>query len=200
MSKLKEELDLILAQSFDYGDLHQAPNELIRVPASVLCLFAGENFARSDVLLIKRSTTVATHVSQIAFPGGGMEDLDQADPLRTALRETREEVGLGPEGILVSGILPGFPTVTGDYWVTPVLALGSEPIRNQPFTLDHRESETAEWVSVEVLQNSRFLERRMVRGVERELPVFKWGEDRMWGLTALIFDLILHRYAKLNLC
>ena len=35
-------------------------------------------------------------------------------------------------------------------------------------------------------------------GVELELPVFSWGNERMWGLTALIFDLILRRYAKLS--
>ena len=82
--------------------------------ASVLVLFSGKNFQDSEILLLKRSSTVLTHPDQVAFPGGGVEERDQGNVIETALRETEEEVGLFREGILPFGALPGLPTVSGE--------------------------------------------------------------------------------------
>ena len=168
------------------------------VRASVLALFHGEDFMSSEVLLIKRSETVLTHVGQVAFPGGGVEDQDKGDLIRTALRETREEVGLSPEGILAIGLLPGLPTVNGGMGVVPVLAMADRQVREAPLIPDLNEVAFTEWVPVLDLVETRTEVPREVRGQSLLLPEFRWKSERMWGLTALIFDLILRRYAKIR--
>lgn len=74
-----------------------------------------------QVLLTRRTEHLRDHAGQISFPGGRQE-VDDADVIATALRETQEEVGLGRDFIDVVGTLPVYATVTG-FVVTPVVAL-----------------------------------------------------------------------------
>ncbi len=199
MSKLVQELGLVLQDPLDYGPrFHDQQGS--KVNAAVLALFSGPSLLESEILLIKRSLTVVTHAGQVALPGGGVEDVDQNDCVATALRETYEEVGLQPQGMSVVGLLPSFPTVSGGYFVSPVLGVADRDTRSLSFNLDSREVGRCAWVSVSELKATRSLEKHMVRGVEMELPFFQWGEEKMWGLTALIFDLILRRYDNLKVC
>ncbi|MGX5697964.1 NUDIX domain-containing protein [Agromyces soli] len=50
-----------------------------------------------DVLLLRRAATLGTHAGQIAFPGGRLEASDRG-PVDAAVREAREETGVGPRG------------------------------------------------------------------------------------------------------
>jgi 8-oxo-dGTP pyrophosphatase MutT (NUDIX family) len=172
--------------------------EALGARASVLALFSGESFQNSEILLLKRSSTVLTHPDQVAFPGGGVEDRDLGSLVETALRETFEEVGLSREGIHPFGILPGLPTVTGGVFVSPVLALATPSVRGSPIIPDPSEVAHADWVRIQDLISSRKEEERMVRGIKMSLPEFQWKGERMWGMTALIFDLILRRYARIG--
>ncbi|MBU6152962.1 MAG: CoA pyrophosphatase [Bdellovibrionales bacterium] len=166
--------------------------------AAVLVLFSGESFLQAEMLLMKRSSTVITHPDQIAFPGGGVEDRDQGSLIETALRETQEEVGLGREGIMPIGLLPELPTVSGGVWVTPVVAYASEKARRSILKLDSSEVAHSDWDLISNLLSTRKEESRSVRGVSVNLPEFQWKGERMWGMTALIFDLILQRYARIG--
>ncbi len=174
-------------QDFDFSD---------RKPAAVLTLFRGKTFLTSEVLLILRSMQVTLNPGQVAFPGGIVEPEDNGDVRNAAVRECFEEVGLQSKSIQPLGLLPELPTVSDRVKVIPVIGIYQGA--HQPFVLDPREVSKAEWVKLADLKSSRTTERRMVRGVERELPVFAWGSERMWGLSALIFDLILRRYDRLS--
>jgi 8-oxo-dGTP pyrophosphatase MutT (NUDIX family) len=59
------------------------------------------------------------HAGQVAFPGGRLEELD-SNPIETALRESKEEVGLRPEHVAILGCLHRLRTVS-NYLVTPVI-------------------------------------------------------------------------------
>jgi 8-oxo-dGTP pyrophosphatase MutT (NUDIX family) len=73
------------------------------------------------VLLTQRTDHLTDHAGQISFPCGRAE-LEDADAIATALRETEEEVGLPRRHIEVIGTLPTYTTVT-NFVVTPVVAL-----------------------------------------------------------------------------
>jgi 8-oxo-dGTP pyrophosphatase MutT (NUDIX family) len=164
--------------------------------ASVLALFRGADFESSEILLTKRSSTVVTHAGQVAFPGGRLEDADLRDPVRTAIREAREETGIPHSRIRPAGFMPQVPTVTSGFFVIPVLAAlepGTVPLIPDPVEVEH-----AGWVKVSALRETRSEELHTVRGTEILLPVFKWESERVWGLTALIFDSILRRYDNLG--
>ena len=73
------------------------------------------------VLLTRRTDHLHDHPGQVSFPGGRV-DLGDADAVATALRESREEIGLHASHIRVLGQLPTYTTGTG-FVVTPVVSL-----------------------------------------------------------------------------
>jgi 8-oxo-dGTP pyrophosphatase MutT (NUDIX family) len=73
------------------------------------------------VLLTQRTNHLRDHAGQISFPGGRM-DPEDAGPEETALRESKEEIGLDPNRVEIIGHLPEYLTVSG-YSVTPVVGL-----------------------------------------------------------------------------
>ena len=74
-----------------------------------------------SVLLTQRTNHLRDHAGQISFPGGRMDPEDQS-PNDTALRESKEEIGLDPGRVEIIGHLPQYLTVSG-YSVTPVVGL-----------------------------------------------------------------------------
>lgn len=149
-------------------------------PAGVLVAII-ERAPHLTVLLTRRSADLKHHASQISFPGGSMETCD-ASILETALRETREEVGILPTAVEVIGNLDPHPTVTG-YAVTPVVGL-VEP----PFTLqvDRREVDVAFEVPLEFLMDPANVQHsvRTFRGHTIPTLEFHFGGHRIWGATA----------------
>ncbi|MBP7601647.1 MAG: CoA pyrophosphatase, partial [Thermoflexales bacterium] len=58
----------------------------------------------AQVVLTRRTETLGKHRGQISFPGGRMDPGD-LDLIQTALRETREELGIDVSGADVLGTL-----------------------------------------------------------------------------------------------
>src|SRR3546814_21073295 len=59
------------------------------------------------VIFTRRASHLYDHAGQISFPGGRIES-DDSDAVAAALRETREEIGIGPEFIEIIGTPPSF--------------------------------------------------------------------------------------------
>ena len=92
--------------------------------AAVMLLF-GEGEDGPDVLLTERAASLREHAGQVAFPGGGLDDADGTglDGIVTAgLRETLEETGADPDGIVPLTTLPAVTIPVSGFAVTPVVA------------------------------------------------------------------------------
>ncbi len=135
------------------------------------------------LILTKRSSHLAHHPGQIAFPGGKVDPGDPT-PEAAALREAFEEVGLPTGSVQVLGRLAEHETVTG-FRITPVVA-----VVTQPFTPVAEPGEVDEVFSVpisHVLDPARFrIERRRWRGEWRRFYVVPYGPYYIWGATARI--------------
>ncbi len=134
-----------------------------------------------SVLLTQRAAELTQHAGQVSFPGGSMEEAD-ADIIETALRETREEIGIVEAEISVVGYLPPMPTITG-FAVTPVVGLIQAGIELE---LDTTEVEYAFEVPLPFLldpANQRQVERDFSG---RRVPMieFHYAGERIWGATA----------------
>lgn len=153
------------------------------VPASVLVPIVAH--PRPTVLLTQRTSHLANHSGQIAFPGGKVDETD-ADAIDAALREAEEEVGLTPDFIQVIGTLPIYTTGSA-FIITPVVALV------QPgFTLTPNEGEVADVfeVPLDFLMNPAHHRRHslMAEGLRRDwfsMPYQDADIERfIWGATA----------------
>ena len=157
-------------------------------PASVLVplhVDSGELWT----LLTKRTDTLPTHRSQIAFPGGAL-DLGE-DSWRAALREAQEEVGIDAGKVLRLGQLDEVESPVG-FRVVP--CVGAVPF---PYEARPNEAEIAEVFSLPLtaFANPRLVEDRTVRidGVPRNLRIYHVANRQIWGLTARILQNLLER-------
>ena len=142
------------------------------------------------VILTVRTADLASHAGQIAFPGGKIER-DDASPVAAALRETREETGLGATLIEPIGYLDLYLTFSG-FRILPTVA------RVQPgFTLTLNPSEVTEAFEVPL----KFLmtpanharKTRDWRGIEREYYEILFENRYIWGITAGILRNLYER-------
>ncbi len=136
-----------------------------------------------SVLFTRRAAHLRYHAGQVSFPGGRMEPGD-ADVLATALRETREEVGIDARNVRIAGFLPSLPTVSG-YAVTPVVGLVSG---DTPHIADPAEVERIFEVPLDFLLDPANRQRcsREVLGVQVPVSEFRYAGERIWGATASI--------------
>ena len=148
---------------------------------------------RSDelkLLLTRRAESLRKHGGQISFPGGAC-DPDDANEVATALRESREEVGLEPHQAQIIGHLDDYPTVTG-FCITPVVALISDAFSPRPVS----PSEVAEVFEMPlqvVLEPGNYTHQTYERdGVVVPYLEINYGSHRIWGATAgILHDLCL---------
>ncbi|GAA4854096.1 CoA pyrophosphatase [Actinomycetospora corticicola] len=99
--------------------------------AAVVLLFGDDDAAGPDIVLTERAADMRSHAGQAAFPGGGLEPADGTglDGLVTAgLRETEEEIGADPAGIVPLTTLPPLTIPVSGFAVTPVLAHWAAPV------------------------------------------------------------------------
>jgi 8-oxo-dGTP pyrophosphatase MutT (NUDIX family) len=157
-------------------------------PAAVLVplyVDAGELWT----ILTKRTDTLPSHRSQIAFPGGGRELKE--DPWGAAVREAHEEIGLEPKTVLHLGELDEGETPAG-FRVIPCVGAVPRTFQAQP-----NAGEIAEVFSLPLtaFSNPQLVEERSVKvdGVERMLRIYHVGGRQIWGLTARILQNLLVR-------
>lgn len=158
-----------------------------RAPARASVLIGLVMRDEPAVLLTRRTDHLRDHAGQISFPGGRAEAHD-ADAAATALRETREEVGLDTSLIEVIGQLPVYTTVTA-FMVTPVVALVQPGFHAQP---DPFEVAEVFEVPLSFLMQPAHHQRRAVEfdGERREFFSMPWTPPDgrhpyfIWGATA----------------
>jgi 8-oxo-dGTP pyrophosphatase MutT (NUDIX family) len=133
------------------------------------------------VLLTKRTEQLHDHAGQVSFPGGGRETSDQ-DAIATALRETREEIGLDPGQVEVAGFLRGYLTITG-YAVTPVVGLVKPGF---DLTIDPLEVAEVFEVPLAFLADprNREVQTRELGGEHVGFYLFRYQGQTIWGATA----------------
>jgi 8-oxo-dGTP pyrophosphatase MutT (NUDIX family) len=134
-----------------------------------------------SVLLTQRASHLKNHPGQISFPGGRMEP-DDAGPWETAVRETREEIGLAPGFASLAGYLHDHVVLTG-YLITPAVAIVRPGFTLQ---LDRTEVDDVFEVPLEfVLDPAHHVPRtRAFGGREFLTHDIPYGERHIWGATA----------------
>ena len=177
--ELRDRLSTPPPQRLPASDLRQAS---VLVP---LYVDAGELWT----VLTKRTDTLPSHRSQIAFPGGGKELKE--DAWAAAAREAHEEIGLEPKLVLPLGHLDEQESPAG-FRVIP--CVGAIP---HTFEASPNAGEIAEVFSLPLnaFANPKLVEERTVKldGVNRQIRIYHVGSRQIWGLTARILQNLLAR-------
>ena len=161
------------------SDLRQAA---VLVP---LYVEAGELWT----VLTQRAEDLPSHRGQIAFPGGGREFKE--DPWGAALRESQEEIGLDPKGVLRLGELDEVESPAG-FRVIP--CVGAIP-QGTKFAPNAGEIADVFRLPVSAFANPKLVEERevLLNGVPRSLRIYHIGQRMIWGLTARVLQNLLVR-------
>lgn len=155
-------------------------------PAAVLIPVVAEPEG-CKLLLTKRASMLRRQPGDIAFPGGAVDTGDE-NPLETALRESREEVGLVAKDVGILGRLRERATVTG-FWLTPYVG-----VVNGQYAFKSNE-EVAEILLVPFSAlgtHVRRLEKReLPDGTSRTIYHYQYGPHDIWGITGRLVKEIL---------
>lgn len=136
------------------------------------------------LVLTRRTTRLRNHSGQISLPGGRY-DLEDRYLLRTALRETEEELGVPPDGLTIWGRLDAQPIAASHYLLAPFVAYTP---RRPEFRPEPAEVDEVLEVPLALLLDPESLAEELweLQGIERRVSFYRHGEHKIWGATARV--------------
>jgi len=159
------------------GDDDHSSSEPLREAAVLVAITDRPD---PGLIFTHRSHDLRDHGGQVAFPGGRLDDGE--DARSAALREAWEEIALDPAHVRILGEADHYRTITG-FGVTPVVALIPPDL---PFTLNPAEVDG--WFEAPlafVLDPHNHHHRQIVfKGKQRAYYEIIWNDHRIWGATA----------------
>lgn len=137
--------------------------------------------------LIQRPDYDGVHAKQMSFPGGKM-DADDVDLVKTALRETEEEVGVARHKIKVIGSLSELYIIASNFNVLPSVGYLEKVPKFIP-----DDYEVDEIISVKIsdlMDDTRQKEKSLtiLQGITINAPYFELNDKVVWGATAMMLS------------
>lgn len=154
--------------------------------AAVMMLFYPRN-EKTNIVLILRNSYNGVHSSQIAFPGGKVEDHDES-LMNTALRETHEEIGIPSDKITVIRPFSEVYIPPSNFMVSPFLGYSNESLIFNP---DPNEvAGIIEFPIENFLDDTIVVNQKMDTAYSKsiDVPSFKIYEHYVWGATAMMLS------------
>lgn len=163
--------------------------------ASVLMLLYPKD-NQAHLVLILRNSYEGVHSSQVAFPGGKVEQTD-ASYQKTALRETFEEIGIAEYQIEIIKDFSEIYIPPSNFKVFPFLGISHNELQFMP-----NEREVAKIIELSMAKflKEGILESKTIATAynqQLEVPGFNIDNHFVWGATAMILSEL--REAILNL-
>jgi 8-oxo-dGTP pyrophosphatase MutT (NUDIX family) len=180
---------------FEAPVVGESPAPARDLNAGVLAAFF-EEAGETRVVLTRRSAKLRTHQGQVSFPGGRLEDGEDASS--AALREACEEIGLDPALVTTVGWLQPVLTMVSDSFILPVLGtLARRPkLIASPAEVERIfDVSLAELADPAVFHEERWrIPGRDIAGsVDNSFPVwfFEASGELIWGATArMLYELL----------
>lgn len=145
-----------------------------------------------EIILTLRTSGIK-HGGQLSFPGGGREGDETIE--ETALRESREEIGLKESNVFVVGSLSPLFVNHSNNMVTPVVGFIKEEQEFSP-----NPNEVAEIFTVkfsELLESENHIREEWdLRNTTYNVPFFDIHHVPLWGATAMMMSELMELYKE----
>ena len=154
----------------------------VRKGGVLILLYPGAEGMSFPVTL--RSQRVLHHKGQISLPGG-LQEVGDASLADTALRETQEEIGVGPSHVRLLGKLTPVYVAASNYNVYPYVGFCATV---PDFSPNPDEVSEVIEISLDTLLDPthREEEYRQINDRRVRVPFFRLWEHKIWGATAMI--------------
>lgn len=179
-----EAAQCIMAPSTRDEDMSSHDRRLARNSSVLILLYEKDGV--TSFPLIKRPVYPGIHSGQICLPGGKEEPSDYS-LVDTALRETKEELGVDISSVEVIGSLSPIYIPVSNFNVQPVIGWWHNPTVFHP---NNREVDGVHEMSLKNLIGQKGDCSFTINVNNREViaPYFKINNDVIWGATAMILS------------
>jgi 8-oxo-dGTP pyrophosphatase MutT (NUDIX family) len=150
--------------------------------ASVLVVIYGKE---PIVVMTEKPKHMKFHAGEISFPGGKLDDSD-SDILETALRETREEIGLTITRDQVIGQLDSVVTLNSGFLILPFVSV----IDKIPELSPNSEVEKIFHIPLESFLKTMARDPDPTHNIIQEMYTFEYQNQIVWGASARILKQI----------
>ena len=158
-----------------------------KLAAVMVIIFGNEPL----LLMTERPKTMNHHAGEISFPGGTWDKKDN-DLLETAIRETREELGLEITRSMVIGQLKPVTTLNSGFTITPFIAILDE----LPIILTNSEIASVLRIPFFPLLETIEDDKDPLHKSILEMYTFKFHDHLIWGASARMLKQILAKISS----
>ena len=186
-------MDIEQMRSALASEIHTTPlaeldeNEL----ASVLIIIYGKD---PFVIMTEKAKNLKVHAGEIAFPGGKWYEKDH-DLLETAIRETKEELGLEVSKERIIGQLDNVITLNSQYKITPFIAI----LETVPVLTPNSEVESILHIPLVSFLNTIAEDNLPEHRSIKEMHTFTFKKYNVWGASARMLKQINALLSEKNL-
>ena len=150
--------------------------------ASVLVVIYGKS---PKIIMTEKPKSMKLHAGEISFPGGKI-DVNDADLLETALRETNEEIGLNILKDQVVGQLLPVSTLNSGFLILPFVSILDEI----PPLVSNSEVEKIFHMPLDSLLGTIAKDTDPSHNLIDEMFTFEYQAQIVWGASARILKQI----------
>ena len=150
--------------------------------ASILVVIYGKS---PIVVMTEKPKHMKFHAGEISFPGGKLDSND-SDLLETALRETREEIGLSIRKDQVIGQLDTVITLNSGFTILPFVSVVDEIPPLSP----NAEVETIFHIPLEPFLKTMANDPDPTHNLIQEMYTFEFQGKIIWGASARVLKQI----------
>jgi len=158
-----------------------------KLAAVMIIIFGNEPM----LLMTERPKTMNHHAGEISFPGGTWEKAD-GDLLGTAIRETREELGIEISRSTVIGQLKPVTTLNSGFTIIPFIVMLDE----LPSIVPNSEIESVLRIPffsfLKTIENDKDPSHTSIL----EMYTFKFQDHLIWGASARMLKQILAKISS----
>lgn len=170
------------------GEIHPSPKHDGKSKLSSVLVIIYDS--EPKILMIEKSKELKNHGGEIAFPGGKWSE-DDTDLLETALRETKEEIGLSISRTDVVTQLENVTTLNSGFKITPFVCMLDTLSKIKP----NEEVQSILNIPLIPFLHTFDDDRDPYHKSIQEMYTFTFEDKIVWGASARILKHLLNRLA-----